>query len=66
MRINWSDPSKNTAAELEEYRKFIQATTPGVRYSDVYGPTADQDDDTANTWAVSGRKNDSTVTHSWR
>jgi hypothetical protein len=40
MAINWTDPSKNSPADLDDYRKFIADTDPTVDHSDLYRPTS--------------------------
>lgn len=38
MRINWNDPSKNSAADLDAYAQFIRDTDPAADHSDLYRP----------------------------
>jgi hypothetical protein len=52
MAINWSDPSKNTAADLDAYRKFIYDTDPKKNHSDLYRPAVKQAGDKAATPAA--------------
>lgn len=42
MRINWSDPSKNTQADLDAYAKFIHDTDPAKDHTDLYRPAPKQ------------------------
>lgn len=40
MRINWSDPSKNTQADVDALRQWIHDTDPAKDHSDLYRPVA--------------------------
>jgi hypothetical protein len=45
MTINWSDPTKNTQADLDAYRQWIDDTNLSKNHSDLYRPVVKRDGD---------------------
>jgi hypothetical protein len=51
VAINWTDPSKNSPADLDGLRQFIADTDPTVNQSHLYRPKAKPADGTPGSGA---------------